>query len=80
MGGARISYRELAGRVVRLAAGLAAQGVRPGDRVALLLGNRPEFVVTLFAAARLGAIAVPLSVREQARAFSTCWRSPAPSS
>ncbi|HEX5794287.1 MAG TPA: AMP-binding protein [Geminicoccaceae bacterium] len=64
-GGARISYRALAERVQRLAAGLAAQGIRPGDRLALLLANRPEFAVALFAAARLGAIAVPLSVREQ---------------
>jgi long-chain acyl-CoA synthetase len=61
-----LGYRDLAGQVKRLAVGLAARGVAPGDRVALLIGNRPEFVVTLFAAARLGAIAVPLSVREQA--------------
>ena len=62
----RLSYRDLAAQVERVAAGMAARGVAPGDRVALLLGNRPEFVVTLFAAARLGAIAVPLSIREQA--------------
>jgi O-succinylbenzoic acid--CoA ligase len=66
-GETRTSYRALAERVLRLAAGLAAQGIRPGDRVALLLGNRPEFAVALFAAARLGAIVVPLSVREQTR-------------
>jgi O-succinylbenzoic acid--CoA ligase len=65
-GDVRLSYGDLAGQVERLAAGMAARGVAPWDRVALLLGNRPEFVVTLFAAARLGAIAVPLSVREQA--------------
>jgi long-chain acyl-CoA synthetase len=65
-GDARLSYRDLAGQVERLAAGMAARGVAPWDRVALLLGNCPEFVVTLFAVARLGAIAVPLSVREQA--------------
>ena len=39
-------------------------------QVALLLGNRIEFVVTLFAAARLGAIAVPLSTREQTPGLS----------
>jgi long-chain acyl-CoA synthetase len=65
-GAARLTYRELAGQVERLAAGMAARGVAPWDRVALLLGNRPEFLITLFAAARLGAIAVPLSTREQA--------------
>jgi O-succinylbenzoic acid--CoA ligase len=64
-GDARLTYRELAGQVERLAAGMAARGVAPWDRVALLLGNRPAFVVALFAAARLGAIAVPLSGREQ---------------
>ena len=36
-----------------------------GDRVALLVGNRTEFVVALFAVLRLGAIAVPLSTRYQ---------------
>ncbi len=65
-GDARLTYRDLACQVERLAAGLAARGVAPRDRVAFLIGNRPEFVVTLFGAARLGAIAVPLSVREQA--------------
>jgi long-chain acyl-CoA synthetase len=64
-GAARLTYRDLAGQVERLAAGMAARGVAPWDRVALLLGNRSAFVVALFAAARLGAIAVPLSVREQ---------------
>ncbi|MDE2455091.1 MAG: acyl--CoA ligase, partial [Burkholderiales bacterium] len=43
----------------------ARLGLQRGDRVALLLGNRIEFVVTLFAAARLGAIAVPIGTREQ---------------
>jgi O-succinylbenzoic acid--CoA ligase len=65
-GDARLSYRHLAGQIERLAAGMAARGVSPWDRVALLLGNRPEFLVTLFAAARLGAIAAPLSIRERA--------------
>jgi long-chain acyl-CoA synthetase len=66
-GDARLTYRDLATQVERLAAGMAARGVAPWDRVALLISNRPEFVITLFAAARLGAIAVPLSIREQAR-------------
>ena len=64
-GETRLSYSDLVKQVERLAAGLATRGVAPGDRVALLIGNRLEFVVTLFAAARLGAIAVPLSIREQ---------------
>ena len=40
-----ISYQALAERVQQLAAGLAAQGLRPGDRLDLLLANRPEFAV-----------------------------------
>ena len=62
---ARISYAALDDLVTRVAANLAALGIEKGDRIALLLGNRPEFVYGLMAAARLGAIAVPLNVREQ---------------
>jgi O-succinylbenzoic acid--CoA ligase len=63
--GLRWSYRELDERVGRLAGGLEAAGVVAGDRVALLLSNRPGFLVALYAAQRLGAIAVPVSIREQ---------------
>ncbi len=63
--GQRWSYREFDAIVGRLAAGLQAAGVRAGDRVALLLSNRPEFVVALYATQRLGAITVPVSIREQ---------------
>jgi len=61
----RLSWADLDARVARAAAGLRTRGIGAGDRVALLLGNRTEFVVTLFAALRLGAIAVPLNVRQQ---------------
>ena len=64
-GDERLTYRELDAEVGRVAAGLAARGVGKGDRVALLLGNRIEFVVAIFAAARLGAIWVPLNIRDQ---------------
>ena len=49
----------------RIAAGLAARGVRAGERVLMFIGNRPEFVFVLLALQRLGAIAVPVGVREQ---------------
>jgi acyl-CoA synthetase (AMP-forming)/AMP-acid ligase II len=65
-GDERLRYSELLAQTGRVAAGLLARGVRCGDRVALLVDNRIEFVVTLFAAARIGAIAVPISTREQA--------------
>ncbi|MBA1149225.1 acyl--CoA ligase [Ectothiorhodospiraceae bacterium WFHF3C12] len=64
--GGRLTYRELETRVERVAANLAAHGLNPGDRVALLIGNEPEFVIGVLAAARLGAVAVPLTIREQA--------------
>lgn len=63
--GVRVFYAELDGIVGRVAANLEAAGVSPGDRVALLLSNRPEFIYVLFAAVRIGAIVVPINVREQ---------------
>ena len=57
--GRRWSYR------AQVAAGLAARGIARGERVAMLLGNLPEYMITLYALQRLGAIAVPVSVREQ---------------
>jgi acyl-CoA synthetase (AMP-forming)/AMP-acid ligase II len=61
----RLSYLALDQLVGRLAAGWQTLGLQAGDRVALLLSNRIEFVLCLLAATRLGAITVPLSVREQ---------------
>lgn len=61
----RYSWTQLAEQVGACAAGLAQRGIGVGDRVALLLGNRAEFVIALFAASRLGAIVVPLNIREQ---------------
>lgn len=64
-GDLRLTYRDLDIEVGRIAAGLAATGVTAGDRVALLLGNGAPFVVITFAVARLGAVTVPLSPRDQ---------------
>lgn len=61
----RLTYRALEERSSLVAAGLSARGVASGDRVAILLGNRIEFVVAIFATARLGAISVPINIREQ---------------
>jgi len=54
--GRRITYAELDARVNRLANCLAAQGVRNGDRVAILSENRIEYVELQLAAAKLGII------------------------
>lgn len=56
-----LSYREVAAQSRRLADGFAALGVRPGDRVAMIMANFPQFVTVKFAIARVGAIAVPLN-------------------
>lgn len=65
-GSTRYTWRTLADRVQRIAAGLAGLGVVQGSRVALLIGNRAEFVEACFAVAALGALIVPVSTREQA--------------
>lgn len=57
--GHKISYKELDEVVDRFALSLVAQGVRPGDRVALLLPNCPQFVIAYYGALRAGAIVVP---------------------
>ena len=56
------SFAELHDRSLRLANGLAALGVEPGDRVGVLLSNRHEWPETLFALAGLGAVCVPINV------------------
>jgi fatty-acyl-CoA synthase len=61
--GARTSYAELDGRVGARAGRLTALGVGHGDRVALLGENSPAYLEWLFAAARLGAITVPVNMR-----------------
>jgi fatty-acyl-CoA synthase len=59
----RLSYRDLHREVGRLARGLLALGVAPGDTVALWLTNRPEWLVVQQACARIGAVAVALNTR-----------------
>ncbi len=56
-----LTYTELGAHAHRLASDLVAWGVAPGDRVALLLANRPEWAVAFFAAALAGAVPVPIS-------------------
>jgi acyl-CoA synthetase (AMP-forming)/AMP-acid ligase II len=61
--GRRISHREYALRVVRLAAGLAGIGLVAGERVAVLAQNCLAYVELYGAAARLGLILVPVNWR-----------------
>ncbi|MGH2374593.1 MAG: AMP-binding protein, partial [bacterium] len=62
-GEAATIYRALRDRVAAAAGAMRAGGVGRGDRVAILSINRAEYIEVLFAAARLGAIAVPLNWR-----------------
>ena len=55
------SYREVQTWSERIAAGLVAAGVQPGDHVGLLMCNYPEFVAVKFGIARAGAVAVPIN-------------------
>jgi long-chain acyl-CoA synthetase len=57
------TYGELAERVARLAGGLRAQGLAPGDRVLLSLENCGEFVELLFGCWAAGLCAVPANAR-----------------
>ena len=61
--GASITWARLHERVQRLAAAFAGRGVSQGDRVAILMTNRPEFVEAMLAANAAGAIAVPVNFR-----------------
>ncbi|WP_165491991.1 AMP-binding protein [Egibacter rhizosphaerae] len=58
--GHTLTYRELLDQVDRCAAGLADLGITQGDRLASLLSPSPQVVIVTLAAARLGAVLVPL--------------------
>lgn len=60
--GKRISYKELNRFVEALACHLQGLGIQKGDKVAIMLANCPEFIISYFAALRLGAVAVTLNV------------------
>jgi 2-furoate---CoA ligase len=62
-GEARVTYRQLRERAARIAGGLAARGLRTGDRVAAIVKPRRESVELYWAAQWLGATFVPLSHR-----------------
>ncbi len=66
-GDTRLTYRDLERRARAVAAGLAATGVRKGDRVGLLVNNRAEWVEICFGAAAIGATAVPFSTWSKRR-------------
>ena len=56
-----VTFGQVESRSDALAASLSSLGVEAGDRVALILPPCPEFVISLFAAAKLRAVVVPLN-------------------
>ena len=62
----RLTYAELNSRANQLASQMQAWGVGSGDRVGIMQVNCNEIIETYFAAAKLGAIFVPLSFRGRA--------------
>ncbi|MGI5473110.1 (2,3-dihydroxybenzoyl)adenylate synthase [Streptomyces sp. CA-132043] len=69
-GGTRVTYANLNRRVDRMAAGFRLRGLRPGQRVVVQLPNVPEFVITVFALMRTGAIPVLCPVSHRAAEVS----------
>ena len=59
----RLTYAQVDARAAALARALRELGVERGDRVAIDLPNWPEFVISLFAAAKIGAVIVPFNPR-----------------
>jgi len=63
VGGRTVDYATLDARTERLAAALQQIGLRPGDRVALQIGNRTEYLEAFFGSMRSGAIPVLINPR-----------------
>jgi long-chain acyl-CoA synthetase len=72
----KISYNKTYNEALRVANALAANGVKQGDRVAILISNSPEFLYAYFGAVMLGTVTVPvntfLSGREVAVNLNDC--------
>ena len=66
-GDRRVTYQELDWGINRMAHAFQQAGVEPGDRVAVLVGNRPELFMAWNGAARLGALVVPIPTRATTR-------------
>jgi long-chain acyl-CoA synthetase len=58
-----VTYQELDERMNRVASLVTARGIAPGDRIAMAVGNRFEFVEIMYGAMRAGAVPVPLNTK-----------------
>ena len=61
VGDEKISYKEVCSKVDTLSAYLDSRGIEKGDRVALFMRNSPEFIYTIFALSKLGAVSIPIN-------------------
>jgi fatty-acyl-CoA synthase len=61
--GKRWSFVDLKAETDRVAKGLLALGIQPGEKVCLWMPNRPEWLSTMFAVMKIGAILVPINTR-----------------
>ena len=59
------SYLEIDQASSRVAAGLQARGIARGDKVAIMLSNRPEFLFVWFGLSKLGAVEVPINTAQK---------------
>jgi len=64
--GEQVAYGELDRRINRVANALVGLGVGKGDRVAVQIGNRPDFIYSYYGITRTGAVLVPLNVMYKA--------------
>jgi long-chain acyl-CoA synthetase len=65
--GTTTTYSELADNAARFAAYLSDRGLRPGDRVGVMLANRPEFAMVFYGVLHAGAVVVPMDPLRSAR-------------
>src|SRR5262245_5190317 len=65
--GMRFTFAQLREEIRRVARGLCASGVRKGDKVAILMGNRPEWVIADLAITVLGGVMVGVNTWATAR-------------
>ena len=65
--GATTTFSELADNAARFAAYLGDQGLGPGDRVGVMLANRPEFAMVFYGVLHAGAVVVPIDPLRGAR-------------
>lgn len=61
--GRRVKFKEMDERVNRLANAMQSKGMQQGDKVGILMTNRIEVLEVVFAAAKIGAVSVPINIR-----------------